>query len=206
MKLQLKNAASSSEIQLSDVAFGRAYNEALVHQVVTAYMAGGRAGTKRQKSRAEVRGGGKKPWSQKGTGQARAGSIRSPLWVGGGRAFAARPRDFTQKVNRKMYRAAMQSMISELVRQDRLIAVESLELAAPAHEAPDRQARGIRPHPRVDPGRSVRREAVPRGAQHSLRRGDAGRLARSRQPHQARQGHRDRRRTEAARTASRRRA
>jgi large subunit ribosomal protein L4 len=129
MKLQLKNAAS--EIQLSDVAFGRAYNEALVHQVVTAYMAGGRAGTKRQKSRAEVSGGGKKPWSQKGTGQARAGSIRSPLWVGGGRTFAARPRDFSQKVNRKMYRAAMQSMVSELIRQDRLLVVENLEVSAP---------------------------------------------------------------------------
>ena len=112
MKLQLKNAAPASEIQLSDAAFGRAYNEALVHQVVTAYMAAGRAGTKAQKTRAEVRGGGKKPWSQKGTGQARAGSIRSPIWVGGGRAFAARPRDFSQKVNRKMYRAAMQSMVS----------------------------------------------------------------------------------------------
>jgi large subunit ribosomal protein L4 len=131
MKLQLKNASPASDIQLSDVAFGRAYNEALVHQVVTAYMAAGRAGTKAQKTRAEVRGGGKKPWSQKGTGQARAGSIRSPIWVGGGRAFAARPRDFSQKVNRKMYRAAMQSMVSELVRQDRLVAVESLELAAP---------------------------------------------------------------------------
>jgi large subunit ribosomal protein L4 len=131
MKLQLKNGAAASEIQLSDAAFGRAYNEALVHQVVTAYMAGGRAGTKRQKSRAEVRGGGKKPWSQKGTGQARAGSIRSPLWVGGGRAFAARPRDYSQKVNRKMYRAAMQSMISELIRQDRLVAVESLEVKEP---------------------------------------------------------------------------
>ena len=129
MKLQLKNAAS--EIQLSDVAFGRAYNEALVHQVVTAYMAGGRAGTKRQKSRAEVRGGGKKPWSQKGTGQARAGSSRSPIWVGGGRTFAARPRDFSQKVNRKMYRAAMQSMVSELIRQDRLLVVENLEVSAP---------------------------------------------------------------------------
>src|SRR5271169_5955721 len=129
MKLQLKNAAS--EIQLSDAAFGRAYNEALVHQVVTAYMAGGRAGTKRQKSRAEVRGGGKKPWAQKGTGQARAGSIRSPIWVGGGRTFAARPRDFSQKINRKMYRAAMQSIVSELVRQGRLVAVESLELDAP---------------------------------------------------------------------------
>ena len=91
-------------------------------------MAAGRAGTKAQKSRAEVRGGGKKPWSQKGTGQARAGSIRSPIWVGGGRAFAARPRDFSQKVNRKMYRAAMQTMVSQLIREDRLVAVESIEL------------------------------------------------------------------------------
>jgi large subunit ribosomal protein L4 len=131
MKVQLKNATPASEIQLSDAAFGRAYNEALVHQVVTAYMAAGRAGTKAQKTRAEVRGGGKKPWSQKGTGQARAGSIRSPIWVGGGRAFAAKPRDFTQKVNRKMYRAAMQTMVSQLVRQDRLVAVESIELTAP---------------------------------------------------------------------------
>ena len=131
MKLQLKFATPAGEIQLSDVAFGRAYNETLIHQVVTAYMAAGRSGTKKHKSRAEVRGGGKKPWSQKGTGQARAGSIRSPIWVGGGRAFAARPRDYSQKVNRKMYRAAMQSMISELARTDRLIAVESLELEAP---------------------------------------------------------------------------
>ena len=131
MKVQLKNANPASEIQLSDAAFGREYNEALVHQVVTAYMAGSRAGTKAQKSRADVRGGGKKPWSQKGTGQARAGSIRSPLWVGGGRAFAARPRDFSQKVNRKMYRAAMQTMMSQLVREDRLVAVESIELSAP---------------------------------------------------------------------------
>jgi large subunit ribosomal protein L4 len=131
MKLQLKNAPKGGEIQLSDASFDRAYNEALVHQVVVAYMNAGRAGTKRQKSRAEVRGGGKKPWSQKGTGQARAGSIRSPIWVGGGRAFAARPRDFSQKVNRKMYRAAMQSMMSELARTNRLVAVESLELSAP---------------------------------------------------------------------------
>ena len=131
MKVQLKNATPASEIQLSDAAFGRVYNEALVHQVVTAYMAAGRAGTKAQKTRAEVRGGGKKPWSQKGTGQARVGSIRSPIWVGGGRAFAAKPRDFTQKVNRKMYRAAMQTMVSQLVRQDRLVAVESIELTAP---------------------------------------------------------------------------
>jgi len=131
MKVQLKNSKPASEIQLSDAAFGRVYNEALVHQVVTAYMAAGRAGTKAQKTRAEVRGGGKKPWSQKGTGQARAGSIRSPIWVGGGRAFAAKPRDFSQKVNRKMYRAAMQTMVSQLVRQDRLVAVESIELSAP---------------------------------------------------------------------------
>ncbi len=131
MKVQLKYAKPAGEIQLSDAAFGRAYNEALVHQVVTAYMAAGRAGTKAQKTRAEVRGGGKKPWSQKGTGQARAGSIRSPIWVGGGRAFAAKPRDFTQKVNRKMYRAAMQTMVSELVRKDRLVAVETIELTAP---------------------------------------------------------------------------
>lgn len=131
MKVQLRNAKPASEIQLSDAAFGRPYNEALIHQVVVAYQAAGRAGTKKQKSRAEVRGGGKKPWSQKGTGQARAGSIRSPIWVGGGRAFAARPRDFSQKVNRKMYRAAMQSMVSELVRADRLYAVESIELTAP---------------------------------------------------------------------------
>ena len=131
MKVQLKNAKPASEIQLSDAAFGRVYNEALVHQVVTAYMAAGRAGTKAQKTRAEVRGGGKKPWSQKGTGQARVGSIRSPIWVGGGRAFAAKPRDFSQKVNRKMYRAAMQTMVSQLVRDDRLVAVESIELSAP---------------------------------------------------------------------------
>src|SRR5271165_1840538 len=98
MKLQLKNAATASEIQLSDVAFGRAYNEGLVHQVVTAYMAAGRAGTKAQKNRSQVSGGGIKPWKQKGTGRARAGSIRSPLWRGGGRTFAATPRSFEQKV------------------------------------------------------------------------------------------------------------
>src|ERR1700690_834176 len=131
MKLQLKNASAASEIQLSDAAFGRAYNEALVHQVVTAYMAGGRAGTKAQKTRAEVRGGGKKPHAQKGTGSARAGSIRSPIWVGGGRAFAAQPRDFSQKVNRKMYRGAIRAMLSELVRQDRLVVTPSLSLEAP---------------------------------------------------------------------------
>ncbi len=132
MKLKLVNqGASPSEVQVSDTAFAREYNEALVHQVVVAYMAAGRAGTKRQLSKAEVRGGGKKPWRQKGTGSARAGSIRSPIWVGGGRAFAARPRDFSQKVNRKMYRAAMQTMLSELARQDRLVVTNSIELEAP---------------------------------------------------------------------------
>lgn len=129
MKLKLVNGGA--ELQVSENAFGREFNEALVHQVVTAYRAAGRSGTKRQKSRAEVRGGGKKPWSQKGTGQARAGSIRSPIWVGGGRAFAARPRDFTQKVNRKMYRGAMSSMLSELARQERLLVTEALALEQP---------------------------------------------------------------------------
>src|SRR5471032_1186549 len=126
----LKLVNGGGELQVSDAAFGQQFNESLVHQVVTAYRNAGRSGTKAQKTRAEVRGGGKKPWSQKGTGQARAGSIRSPIWVGGGRAFAAKPRDFSQKVNRKMYRAAMQSMVSELVRQDRLMAVESIQLTA----------------------------------------------------------------------------
>src|SRR5690349_7408585 len=132
MKLKLVNqGAKASEVQVSDTAFAREYNETLVHQVVTAYMAAGRAGTKRQLSKAEVRGGGRKPWRQKGTGSARAGSIRSPIWVGGGRAFAARPRDYSQKVNRKMYRAAMQTMFSELVRQDRLVITSGIELEAP---------------------------------------------------------------------------
>jgi large subunit ribosomal protein L4 len=132
MKLKLVNqGAKESEVQVSDTAFAREYNESLVHQVVVAYMAAGRAGTKRQLSKAEVRGGGRKPWRQKGTGSARAGSIRSPIWVGGGRAFAARPRDYSQKVNRKMYRAAMQVMLSQLAREDRLVATNSLELEAP---------------------------------------------------------------------------
>jgi large subunit ribosomal protein L4 len=136
MKLKLLNgigspAADGGVVPVSDATFGRQFNEALVHQVVTAYMAAGRSGTKAQKTRAEVRGGGKKPWRQKGTGQARVGSIRSPLWIGGGRAFAARPRDYSQKVNRKMYRGAMQAMLSELVRQDRLLVTSAIELAAP---------------------------------------------------------------------------
>lgn len=129
--MKLKIANDGAELDVSDENFGAAYNEDLVHQIVTAYMAGGRSGTKRQKSRAEVRGGGKKPWAQKGTGSARAGSIRSPIWVGGGRAFAARPRDFTQKVNRKMYRAGLRSMLGQLVRTDRLVVTSDLSLAEP---------------------------------------------------------------------------
>jgi large subunit ribosomal protein L4 len=131
MKLKLVSKGAQSEVQVSDATFAREYNESLVHQVVVAYMNAGRAGTKRQKSRAEVSGGGKKPWGQKGTGQARAGSIRSPIWVGGGKAFAARPRDYSQKVNRKMYRAALQVMLSELARQERLSVVNGLDLEAP---------------------------------------------------------------------------
>lgn len=133
MKLKLLNGAAQggAEVQLSEATFGREFNESLVHQVVTAYMAAGRAGTAKQKNKSEVRGGGIKPWKQKGTGQARAGSIRSPLWVGGGVTFAARPRDYTQKVNRKMYRGAMCSMLSELLRQERLVATSTLELDAP---------------------------------------------------------------------------
>ncbi|MBX5463181.1 MAG: 50S ribosomal protein L4 [Steroidobacteraceae bacterium] len=129
MKLKIVNGGA--ELQVSDATFGRRFNEALVHQVITAYRNTGRAGTKAQKTRAEVSGGGKKPWSQKGTGQARAGSNRSPIWVGGGRAFAAKPRDFSQKVNRKMYRGAMCSMLSELARTGRLLAANDIPLEAP---------------------------------------------------------------------------
>ena len=125
------NTVSGSAVELSEVAFGREFNEALVHQVVTAYLAGGRQGSKAQKSRGEVSGGGRKPFRQKGTGRARAGSIRSPIWVGGGKTFAARPQDWSQKVNRKMYRGAMQCILAELVRQDRLILVDEFAVAAP---------------------------------------------------------------------------
>ena len=129
--MKLKMVSGASELQVSEAAFGREFNETLVHQVITAYRNAGRAGTKAQKTRAEVRGGGKKPWSQKGTGQARAGSNRSPIWVGGGRAFAAKPRSFEQKVNRKMYRGALCSMLSELARTERLVVTETLALEAP---------------------------------------------------------------------------
>ena len=129
--MKLKVANGDAELAVSDENFGHAYNQSLVFQVVNAYLAAGRAGTKAQKTRAEVRGGGRKPHAQKGTGSARAGSIRSPIWVGGGRAFAAQPRDFAQKVNRKMYRGAIRSMLSELVRQDRLVVTASFAVEAP---------------------------------------------------------------------------
>ena len=119
------------KVSVSDVAFAREFNEDLVHQVVTAYLAGARQGTRAQKNRSDVRGGGKKPWRQKGTGRARAGTIRSPIWRSGGVTFAARPQDHSQKVNRKMYRAALGSIMSELARQDRLVVVESLGVEAP---------------------------------------------------------------------------
>jgi len=129
MELVLKDAQSALEV--SDATFGREFNEALVHQVVVAYAAGARQGTRAQKNRSDVRGGGKKPWRQKGTGRARAGTIRSPIWVGGGVTFAARPQDHSQKVNKKMYRGAVVSILSELVRQDRLIVVENFSVEAP---------------------------------------------------------------------------
>jgi large subunit ribosomal protein L4 len=128
MKLKLQDKGS---IDVAESAFDAKFNEALIHQVVTAYLAGGRAGTKAQKNRSAVRGGGAKPWNQKGTGRARAGTSRSPIWVGGGRTFAAKPRNFDQKVNKKMYRAAMRSVLSELIRQDRLVVVNELTLEAP---------------------------------------------------------------------------
>lgn len=129
------NIASGGTVTVSEVAFGKEFNEPLVHQVVTAYMAAGRQGSKAQKTRSEVRGGGKKPWRQKGTGRARAGTIRSPLWRSGGVTFAAKPRDFEQKVNRKMYRGAMRCILSELVRQDRLVVVDAFDVSEPKTKA-----------------------------------------------------------------------
>ena len=130
MTLNLAGAGAGT-VEVSDATFGKEFNEALVHQVVTAYLAGGRQGTRAQKTRSDVRGGGKKPWRQKGTGRARAGTIRSPIWRGGGVTFAARPQDHSQKVNRKMYRAAMRSILSELVRQERLVVVDEFAVEAP---------------------------------------------------------------------------
>ncbi len=128
MELNVQGGAS---LQVSDVVFGADFKEPLVHQVVTAYLAGARAGTKAQKNRSAVSGGGKKPYRQKGTGRARAGTIRSPLWRGGGVTFAAKPRSYAQKVNKKMYRGALRSILSELVRQDRLVVVDGFGVEAP---------------------------------------------------------------------------
>lgn len=122
---------SERAVDVSETTFGRQYNEALVHQVVVAYMAGARQGTRAQKTRSEVNGGGRKPFRQKGTGRARAGTIRSPIWRGGGVTFANKTQDFSQKVNRKMYRGAMQSILSELIRQDRMIVTEDFSVDAP---------------------------------------------------------------------------
>ncbi|NND65673.1 MAG: 50S ribosomal protein L4 [Gammaproteobacteria bacterium] len=133
MEVQLTKGtkATKQTVEVNDTVFARRFNESLVHQVVTAHLAQARSGTKAQKNRAQVRGGGAKPWRQKGTGRARAGTSNSPIWRGGGRAFAAAPRKFEQKVNRKMYSSALQVILSELVRQDRLVVVDELNLEAP---------------------------------------------------------------------------
>lgn len=123
--------ADAGTLSVSDATFAREYNEDLVHQAVTSYLAGARQGTRAQKNRADVRGGGKKPWRQKGTGRARAGTIRSPIWRSGGVTFAAQPQDHSKKLNRKMYRAALKTIVSELARQERLVVVETLDLEAP---------------------------------------------------------------------------
>ena len=123
--------ANKKSIEVSDDTFSAPFNEALVHQVVNAVLSGARSGSKAQKNRSQVSGGGAKPWRQKGTGRARAGTIRSPIWVGGGRAFAARPRDFSQKVNKKMYKAAMRSVLSELLREDRLVVIDKFDIKQP---------------------------------------------------------------------------
>ena len=133
--MELAISGGSSKIKVNEAVFGRDFSEPLVHQVVTAYLAGARAGTKAQKNRSAVAGGGRKPWKQKGTGNARAGTIRSPIWRSGGVTFASSPRDHSQKVNRKMYRGAMAAILSELVRQDRLIVVEQLTLDEPKTKA-----------------------------------------------------------------------
>ena len=129
------NLVAGGTVEVSDHTFGREFNEALIHQVVTAYLAGARQGTRAQKTRSEVAGGGRKPWRQKGTGRARAGTTRSPIWRAGGVTFAAKTQDFSQKVNKKMYRAAMKSIWSELVRQGRLVVTDDLSIDAPKTKA-----------------------------------------------------------------------
>lgn len=135
--------ASQKSVELSENNFGREFNETLVHQVITAYLAAARSGTKAQKSRAAVSGGGVKPWRQKGSGRARAGTIRSPLWRGGGKTFAATPRDYEQKVNKKMYRSALRSILSELVRQERLIVVDQFTVDAPKTKQLNEKLKGM---------------------------------------------------------------
>ncbi len=134
MEIQLQNIQSGQAegaLTISEEAFGKEYNETLVHQVVVAYLAKARSGTSAQKTRSEVRGGGCKPWRQKGTGRARAGTIRSPIWRTGGVTFASKTRNYEQKVNRKMYKAAMRSIVSKLLTEERLIVVENMSLANP---------------------------------------------------------------------------
>ena len=135
LALALPGKETGDKISLSDETFGREYNEPLVHQSVVTYLAGARQGTVKQKTRSEVRGGGRKPWRQKGTGRARSGTIRSPIWRSGGVTFAARPQDFSKKLNKKMYRGAMQCILSELIRQERLIVVN--EFAVESHKTRD---------------------------------------------------------------------
>ena len=131
MKIELLSNSKNKDISISNEVFSKEFNESLVHQAVVSFMAGARQGSAKQKNRSEVRGGGKKPYRQKGTGRARAGTIRSPLWRGGGVTFASRPRDFSKKINKKMYRAAIKSIFSELVRQNRLVAIEKPVLEKP---------------------------------------------------------------------------
>ena len=131
MKIELLSNSKNKDISISNEVFSKEFNESLVHQAVVSFMAAARQGSAKQKNRSEVRGGGKKPYRQKGTGRARAGTIRSPLWRGGGVTFAARPRDFSKKINKKMYRAAIKSIFSELVRQNRLVAIEKPVLEMP---------------------------------------------------------------------------
>ncbi|MBI4005704.1 MAG: 50S ribosomal protein L4 [Gammaproteobacteria bacterium] len=135
LKLHKSGKKTAGKMKVADSVFAADFNEALIHQVVTAYLAGARSGTKAQKNRSDVRGGGRKPWRQKGLGRARAGTIRSPLWRGGGVTFAARPRDYSQKVNKKMYRGAMCSILSELARQERLVLIDEFTIDKPRTKA-----------------------------------------------------------------------
>ena len=143
--MNLNLSAGGGSVEISDATFGREFNEGLVHQVVVAHMSGARQGSRAQKSRSDVRGGGRKPWRQKGTGRTRAGTIRSPIWRSGGVTFAARPQDHSVKVNRKMYRGALRCIVSELIRQDRLVAVESFSVDAPKTKALLDQLKSLSP-------------------------------------------------------------